>query len=249
MAANQVRLTLDAPSSAMITTTGPSDSPAEHLASELLQLTWTSCLVCYRRSLQQSRKIAEAHSCRARSVFRLEHSLLPTPLVYRITLLYPRVTLLLTSIIRGMNPGAYFASMTLRRNTQVQLHRDAGNEPGLDNTIIPCSRWVGGCLWLQSEGGAHALDHFSGPGTMVRIGLPFAQFPPHLYHATAPWSGGDRTILIGFTPRRMERLTNSDRRQLANLGFGYETDTDTMADVRMLTLRNCLNALVYAPRH
>ena len=69
VAANQVRLTLDAPSSAMITTTGPSDSPAEHLASELLQLTWTSCLVCYRRSLQQSRKIAEAHSCRARSVF------------------------------------------------------------------------------------------------------------------------------------------------------------------------------------
>ena len=38
VAANQVRLTLDAPPSAMITTTGPSDSPAEHLASELLQL-------------------------------------------------------------------------------------------------------------------------------------------------------------------------------------------------------------------
>ena len=32
----------------------------------------------------------------------------------------------------------------------------------------------------------------------------------------APWSDGDRTILIGFTPRRMERLTGSDRRRLAN---------------------------------
>ena len=38
VAANQVWLTLDVPSSVMITTTGPSDSPAEHLASELLQL-------------------------------------------------------------------------------------------------------------------------------------------------------------------------------------------------------------------
>ena len=25
----------------------------------------------------------------------------------------------------------------------------------------------GGCLWLQSEGGAHALDHTSGSGTML----------------------------------------------------------------------------------
>ena len=88
-----------------------------------------------------------------------------------------------------MNPTALFASLTLQRNTQVQMHRDAGNEPNTANTAIPCSRWRGGSLWVQSDGGAYALDRATGPGTMIRIGLPYAQFPPHRFHATVPWSG------------------------------------------------------------
>ena len=96
----------------------------------------------------------------------------------------------------------------------------------MDNTVIPCSRWMGGSLWVQCDGGAHALDNTTGPGTMVRIGLPYAQFPPHLLHATAPWSGGNRTILIGFTPRRMEHLSGSDRNQLVNMGFRLHDATD-----------------------
>ena len=118
-----------------------------------------------------------------------------------------------------MCPEAVFASLTLQRNLQLQCHRDIGNEPELKNTVIPCSRWVGGCLWLQSEGGAHALDQDSGPGTMLRIQLPYVQFSPHIPHATTPWAEGDRIILIGYTPRLLHRLCPDDRAILKQRGF------------------------------
>ena len=133
--------------------------------------------------------------------------------------LFPRVTSALAGIMKGMCPEATFASLTLQRNLQLQCHRDIGNEPELLNTVIPCSRWVGGCLWLQSAGGAHALDRESGPGTMLRIQLPYVQFSPHIPHATTPWTAGDRTILIGYTPRHLQRLCADDRALLQLRGF------------------------------
>ena len=137
---------------------------------------------------------------------------------------YPRTTLVLTGIMRGMCPDATFASLALQRNIQLQAHRDTGNHPGFLNTIVPCSRWVGGCLWVQNEHGAHALDQDSGPGTMHRVQLPYIQFSPHCTHATTPWSQGDRTILIGYTPRHLHRLTASDRETLAGMGFNLPTE-------------------------
>ena len=192
-----------------------------------LLLTSTGCLIYCRRSLPPRDEAPSVVGCRARNASLQVRIPLHMPPVSSPThLLYPRATQLLTSVIRGMNPTALFASLALQRNTQVQMHRDAGNEPNTANTAIPCSRWRGGSLWVQSDGGAYALDRATGPGTMIRIGLPYAQFPPHRFHATVPWSGGDRTILLGFTPRRMERLLESDRTQLTTLGFQLHAATE-----------------------
>ncbi|CAE7946931.1 unnamed protein product, partial [Symbiodinium sp. KB8] len=87
--------------------------------------------------------------CFSTGAFTFSHS---TGVQSNVTL-YPRVTAALAGIMRGMCPEAVFASLTLQRNIQLQCHRDIGNEPGLMNTVVPCSRWVGGCLWLQSAGG------------------------------------------------------------------------------------------------
>ena len=57
--------------------------------------------------------------------------------------------------------------MALQRNTLVQLHRDAGNEPGLDNTVIPCSRWRGAAFGYKVKEELTRLDHTSGSGTML----------------------------------------------------------------------------------
>ena len=137
---------------------------------------------------------------------------------------YPRTTQLLTSILRGMSSTSRFATVTLQRNIQIQMHRDLGNQPGTENIIVPCSRWMGGCLWVRNDGGTHLLDPQSGSGTMIRVGLPFASFDPHQPHATTPWSEGDRTILIGSTPRQLDRLTCSHRQQLSDLGFRLPGD-------------------------
>ena len=140
------------------------------------------------------------------------------------TELYPRTTKLLTSILRGMSSASRFATVTLQRNVQIQMHRDLGNQPGTDNIIVPCSRWMGGCLWVRNDGWTHLLDSQSGSGTMIRVGLPFASFDPHQPHAATPWSEGNRTILIGSTPRQLDRLTSSQRQQLSDLGFRLSVD-------------------------
>ena len=153
--------------------------------------------------------------CFSTGAFTFSHS---TGVQNNVTL-FPRVTAALAGIMRGMCPEADFASLMLQRNIQLQCHRDIGNEPGLMNTVVPCSRWMGGCLWLPSTGGAHALDQESGPGTMLRVQLPYVQFSPHTPHATTPWTAGDRTILIGYTPRHLSRLCHADRELLKMRGF------------------------------
>ena len=96
---------------------------------------------------------------------------------------------------------------------------DKYNERDLESVIVPCSRWQGGSLWVQHEGGAHALDSCSGPGTMRRITWPYIRFQPHLRHATVPWASGDRTILIGYTVKALHRLSEADRHALHHRGF------------------------------
>ena len=54
---------------------------------------------------------------------------------------------------------------------------------------------------------------------MIRVGLPFASFDPHQPHAATPWSEGDRTILIGSTPRQLDRLTSSKTPAAVRLGL------------------------------
>ena len=94
------------------------------------------------------------------------------------TISHPWTTVLLTSILRGADPLHRFSSLTLQRNVMVHMHQDNNNEPGFPNLIVPCSRWRGGCLWVQAAGGAHALDQSSGPGTMIRIAWPGITFSP-----------------------------------------------------------------------
>ena len=136
---------------------------------------------------------------------------------------HPWTTMLLTSILRGADPNHRFSSLTLQRNVLVHLHQDNNNEPGFSNLIVPCSRWRGGCLWIQATGGAHALDHSSGPGTMTRITWPGITFSPHVKHATMPWTGGDRVILVSFQTRWVHSLSGSDTQLLRQMGFNVDS--------------------------
>ena len=138
------------------------------------------------------------------------------------TISHPWTTVLLTSILRGADPLHRFSSLTLQRNVMVHMHQDNNNEPGFPNLIVPCSRWRGGCLWVQAAGGAHALDPSSGPGTMIRIAWPGITFSPHVKHATTPWSNGDRIILVGFQTKRVCSLQATERHRLYQLGFRAE---------------------------
>ena len=96
---------------------------------------------------------------------------------------------------------------------------DKNNERGHDSIIIPCGRWQGGSLWIQNDGGAHALDDKSGPGAMRRITWTCIRFSPHLKHATMPWSSSDRTILVAYVVRSLHRLSDDELHTLRYFGF------------------------------
>ena len=167
------------------------------------------------------------------------------------TELYPRTTKLLTSILRGMSSASRFATVTLQRNVQIQMHRDLGNQPGTDNIIVPCSRWMGGCLWVRNDGWTHLLDSQSGSGTMIRVGLPFASFDPHQPHAATPWSEGNRTILIGIYPQaagQTHKLPTPAAVRLGLQSFGGCWDTSDSDRGQLIqwtqAVSACLNGAV-----
>ena len=224
--ATHTELTLDVSALASLSLPLAQDPTAEHLAHFFLQTGKASFhdisrlldLLPEKTSAKRRGPLCldgDKRKCFSTGAFTFSHS---TGVQNNVTF-FPRVTAALAGIMRGMCPEADFASLMLQRNIQLQCHRDIGNEPGLLNTIVPCSRWVGGCLWLKNTAGAHALDQDSGPGTMLRIQLPYVQFAPHTPHATTPWTAGDRTILIGYTPRHLSRLSHADRELLQSRGF------------------------------
>ena len=176
--ATHTELTLDVSALASLPLPLEQDPTAEHLAHFFLQTGKASFhdisrlldLLPEKTSAKRRGPLCldgANRKCFSTGAFTFSHS---TGVQNNATL-FPRVTAALAGIMRGMCPEADFASLMLQRNIQLQCHRDIGNEPGLLNTVVPCSRWVGGCLWLQSTGGAHALDQDSGPGTMLRIAV------------------------------------------------------------------------------
>ena len=134
---------------------------------------------------------------------------------------YPLSTLLLSRIIQSCAPDCRFSSISLTRNLLSSMHRDSFNSRLTPNILIPLSHFQQGGLWIEDAAGDVALG-LSGPlGRAVPLQRPYTVFRPHQRHATFPWRG-DRLVLIGYHIGQASRLSNQDRRRLADLGFLLE---------------------------
>ena len=132
---------------------------------------------------------------------------------------FPWTTLCVTGLINQACSTHQFSTCSLLKNTMHFMHRDSGNEPNTLNLIVPLSRWQGGQIWIADADGSIHLGPHTGPGRLLNVSLPYVTLQPHTAHATYPWRGGDRIVLIGHHARGLAGLSAEQRDHLVRAGF------------------------------
>ena len=144
--------------------------------------------------------------------------------VTRVSLAYPYLTRVLTRVVQLTNPQQEFSSVGVSVNKLLQPHRDSYNSRENPNIIIPIEYpESGGEIWVARPPRAHqaSLDRQCGsalqPGSLQAL-KPGLQIDPHVWHASQPWSG-NRSLVIAFCLKPIEKLTGSEQRWLRDAGF------------------------------
>ena len=136
------------------------------------------------------------------------------------TRLFRWTTRWLCSMVNGANPHHHFSSCTLLKDVMHFLHRDSGNRDRSVNLLMPCGRWSGGQIWIADATGSVHLDGRVGAGRLVTISPPFIAIRSRVPHATFPWGGGSRLLLVGHHAGGLHRLPTADVATLTAAGKG-----------------------------
>ncbi|CAE6929570.1 unnamed protein product [Symbiodinium sp. CCMP2592] len=133
---------------------------------------------------------------------------------------FPRVVSAAVRYLRTCFPDACFATIAFYSNVCTPMHRDANNLEGTLNYVAPLTSFKDGGIWVQDDGGTHSRMTPCGQSTgrVLQVCEGPVHFDAHRFHCTLPWLGS-RIVLIGFTPRNLSSLKQSDTRLLLHLGF------------------------------
>ena len=124
------------------------------------------------------------------------------------------------AVVRGCCYSHRFNAVALHRNTFMAVHTDSHNAKGYPNLVLPCSRWLGGGLWLaETETAYHgALADTSTLGKVLAVRFPYVLFDALVPHSTQLWDG-ERIILVAYAVRDIGLLNDADTQFLAGFGF------------------------------
>ena len=97
--------------------------------------------------------------------------------------------------------------------------RDLNNASSSTNTLVPCSAFRGGGLWVAGAGSVACPASASmPPGRIISLASGPVSFDAHQWHCTQPWHG-DRVVLVGFTVKGSYLLPPDMVSTLEGLGF------------------------------
>ena len=117
------------------------------------------------------------------------------------TSLLPHAAELCIRFIQQTHPMLEFSTIALRMNMQTTPHRDTRN--GSDESYIQCLTSVtGGGLWVADPAGSTEVQHLGQDlkGTVYDVQEYPLVFPARSkLHATMPWTGAERLVLVAFT--------------------------------------------------
>ena len=131
---------------------------------------------------------------------------------------FPWFTCLLCSILRHVAPGHRFTSITLVRNVMTAAHKDSHNDDCSWNLLLPCSMYLHGELWLESESRTVPLYKDGKCGELRRNTQKPCFFRPRTLHATMPWHG-QRLVMVAFHTRNADRMQGRDMSTMLSMGF------------------------------
>ena len=113
----------------------------------------------------------------------------------------PHTAELCIRFIQQTHPMLEFSTFALRMNMQTTPHRDTRN--GSDESYIQCLTSVtGGGLWIADPAGSTEVQHLGQDlkGTVYDVQEHPLVFPARSkLHATMPWNGAERLVLVAFT--------------------------------------------------
>ena len=130
---------------------------------------------------------------------------------------------------------ASWTALRVTCNFEASPHRDR-NAPGSMNVVAPISWFKGGRIWVEGDpppgcDEKPVVKEFQGKqlhGHYVGGSRAVAQFDPGRAHAVEP-SVGNRRVVVGYSPRLIDRLPPSDMQKLKELGFPVpKTTTDEL---------------------
>ena len=108
----------------------------------------------------------------------------------------------------------------LARNQITLTHRDSYNEPCSKNAVLPLEMFEWGHVWVQTPDGDRPCPDLRRSEQGVILDWP-AIFDPRRLHATTPCTKGNRSVVIAFTPRNVNKLSVEDQLKLRALGFHF----------------------------
>ena len=139
------------------------------------------------------------------------------------TLKRPFLTQVLNKYLLQELPGKTWAAIRVTSDLISGPHKDR-NQKRSSNHVVPLSDFQGGRIWVEGVPNAECELH-----TKTVQGIPcqgyfiggsqqVCTFDPSAWHAVEP-AVGYRRVLVGYTPRLLERLSLNLRQQLSSLSF------------------------------
>ena len=104
--------------------------------------------------------------------------------ILRCTQDFPWTVRLLVAVVRGCCYNHRFNAVALHRNMFMTPHTDSNNARGYPNLILPCSRWVGGGIWMAEATHLSTLADTSIMGRVHAVRFPYVLLDPHVLHGT-----------------------------------------------------------------
>ena len=128
---------------------------------------------------------------------------------------------LLNFMIRTIKHDHCWTNLAVNLNNSTAVHRDLGNADN-HSLLIGISHCDNGQLWVQCEQGTDYVDAEAGMlagNVYPTSGCAVAFNSRASRHATMPWQGGDRLVILAYTARMHAMARPKYGELLEDLGF------------------------------
>ena len=117
-------------------------------------------------------------------------------------------------------PAHTFTSVLLQQGVVASPHRDSRNAEGSFNLLVSLTPAHGPILWIEDPQGDIKCPNTKYSSVSFLLNNP-ARFNPRSLHCTVVSSGGaaDRIVVVAFTIKQPERLSDLHRKVLLSLCF------------------------------